>query len=46
MTGDALQRLMRHKSYATTQRYINIAGQVKKAVESIHVPDVLRSKSG
>jgi len=28
MTGDALQKLMRHKSYATTQRYINLAGVV------------------
>lgn len=42
MTGDALQRLMRHKSYATTQRYMNMAGQVKKAVENLHVPEVLR----
>ncbi len=46
MTGDALQRLMRHKSYTTTQRYINMAGQVKRAVEALHVPDVLRHKSG
>jgi integrase len=46
MTGDALQQLMRHKSYATTQRYINMARQMDKAVESLHVPDVLRGKAG
>lgn len=42
MTADALQRLMRHKSYTTTQRYINLADQVNQAVENLHVPDVLK----
>jgi len=42
MTGDALQALMRHKSYLTTQRYINMARQLDGAVEGLHVPDVLR----
>ena len=42
MTADALQRLMQHRSYTTTQRYINMAQQVKTAVANLHVPDVLR----
>jgi hypothetical protein len=33
---------MWHKSYATTQRYINMAGQLDEAVASLHVPEVLR----
>lgn len=41
MTPDALQRLMRHKHYSTTQRYINMARQLTGAVENLHVPDVL-----
>ena len=44
MTGDALQRLMRHRDYSTTQRYINMAGQLGRAVENLHVPEVLRRK--
>ncbi len=43
MTADALQSLMRHKSYSTTQRYINLANQVNRAVEGLHVPEVLRT---
>ncbi len=43
LTGDALQALMRHKSYQTTQRYINMARQLDGAVEALHVPKVLRS---
>ena len=46
MTGDALQKLMRHKAYATTQGYINMAQQVTRAVEGLHVPDVLKRKQG
>ena len=42
MSADALQALMRHKSYSTTQRYINLANQVNRAVEGLHVPDVLK----
>jgi integrase len=45
LTGDALQKLMRHKSYATTQVYINLARQMDEAVDSLHVPDVLRRKA-
>jgi integrase len=42
LTGDALKALMRHKSYLTTQRYINMARQLDEAVAVLHVPDVLR----
>lgn len=42
LSADALQALMRHKSYSTTQRYINMAKQLKQSAEKIHVPDVLR----
>jgi integrase len=42
LTGEALQKLMRHKAYATTQRYINMACHLDEAVASLHVPEVLR----
>lgn len=42
LTPDALQTLMRHKSYQTTQVYINMARQMDAAVASLHVPDVLK----
>jgi len=38
----ALQKLMRHKSYLTTQRYINMADQLTTAVSVLHVPEKLR----
>jgi integrase len=44
LTGDALQSLMRHKSYSTTQRYISLARQMDEAVDALHVPDVLKPK--
>jgi integrase len=40
MTGDALQALMRHKDYQTTQRYIALARQLKPAAANAFVPDV------
>jgi integrase len=46
LTADALQALMRHKSYQTTQRYINMARQLDVAVASLHVPDVLKVGRG
>jgi integrase len=45
LTPDALQALMRHKSYQTTQVYINLSRQMDDAVASLHVPDVLRRQS-
>lgn len=41
LTPDALQALMRHKSYLTTKRYINMARQLDGAVEQLHVPEFL-----
>jgi integrase len=46
LTPDALQALMRHQSYQTTQVYINMARQMDDAVANLHVPDVLKSKLG
>jgi len=46
LTAEALQKLMRHKDYSTTQRYINIAGQLRGAVDGLRVPDVLTRKTG
>jgi integrase len=45
LTPDALQALMRHKSYQTTQLYINMARQMDAAVAGLHVPEVLRKTS-
>lgn len=42
LTADSLQALMRHKSYTTTQKYINMSRQLNRSVEALHVPDVLR----
>ena len=42
LTPDALQKLMRHKSYTTTQKYINMAKQIDNAVGNLFVPDVLK----
>ena len=43
LSADALQSLMRHKDYSTTQRYINMAHQLNRSVEGLHVPDVLKA---
>jgi integrase len=45
LTADALQALMRHQSYQTTQVYINMARQMDAAVASLHVPDVFQAKA-
>ena len=44
LSADALQSLMRHKSYQTTQRYINMAEQINRSVEKLYVPEVLCKK--
>jgi len=44
MSGQALQTLMRHKSYQTTLAYTNPTRQIDDAVASLHVPEVLRAK--
>ena len=41
---ETLQKLMRHRSYTTTLRYINMARQVDHAIDALVVPKVLRPK--
>ena len=43
MTSDALQTLMRHRSYSTTKKYIAMAEQLKPAVENLHVPSLKKA---
>jgi hypothetical protein len=40
-----LQRMMRHRSFATTQAYINMSTRMKDAVKKLTVPDVLVRKN-
>jgi integrase len=40
LTPDALQALMQHKDYQTTQRYINMARQLNPAVQALFVPQL------
>lgn len=44
LSADELQKLMRHKSYLTTKRYINMTGRLENVVGSLHVPAVLTKK--
>lgn len=44
LSADALQALMRHRSYLTTKKYINMARQTKRAVENLFVPEVLKKR--
>lgn len=44
MTPDALQALMQHKDYQTTQRYISMARQLHPAVENLFVPKIPQPK--
>ena len=45
LSADALQSLMWHKCFTTTQRCINMAGQLTWAVDNLYVPDVLKRKA-
>lgn len=46
LSQEELQRLMRHKSYATTQKYINMAHQLRNNVSGkLKVPGILKKKS-
>ena len=38
MTADALQSLMQHQAYTTTQKYINMARQLNSSVAALYVP--------
>ena len=46
MRPDALQALMQHKDYQTTQVYIAIAKQLKPAVHDLYVPDLKAADAG
>jgi integrase len=46
LTPDALQALMQHKDYQTTQRYINMARQLRPAVDNLFVPKLPPPKQG
>jgi integrase len=43
---EALQKLMRHKSYSTTLRYINTASQLQTAIATMPVPPGLKPTGG
>jgi integrase len=46
LKSEVLQRLMRHKSYQTTQKfYINPTNQMQDAVSEMPVPDFLKKRS-
>lgn len=36
---------LRHKSYLTMQRYINMGRQLDEAVKVLHVPEVVREEA-
>ncbi len=44
LSPKALQKLMRHKSFTTTGRYINMVDSLNEEAENLHVPDVLGKK--
>ena len=46
LTPDALQALMQHRDYQTTQRYINMARQLKPAVQNLFVPPTEQRGTG
>jgi len=46
LTPDALQALMQHRDYQTTQRYINMARQLNPAVQSLYVPTLPEVATG
>lgn len=47
LSASELQALMRHKSFTTTQRYINMAKRLRGgSADKLHVPDVLGGSNG
>ena len=46
LSAEALQRVVRHQSYATTQLYINYARQLRSASEDVFVPSLPTQKTG
>ena len=43
LSADELQVLMRHRSYSTTKRYINMAKRLNKTADKLHVPEFLKA---
>jgi integrase len=43
LTADALQSLMQHKAYTTTEKYINMAQQHNATVPALFVPELPRA---
>lgn len=43
LTADALQSLMQHRAYSTTQKYINLARQHNATVAALYVPDIVKA---
>jgi hypothetical protein len=46
LRADQLQPLMQHKSYQTTQLYINMTRQLNPAVQNLFGPDLSRKAEG
>ena len=44
MPGVVLQRKMRHKSFNTTRRYIELADKMNKAAEQVYIPDFVQNR--
>jgi integrase len=44
MTAAVLQKKMRHRSFQTTLRYISLSDKMKKATESVYVPEFLQKR--
>jgi len=45
LSAEALQSLMRHQSYQTTQKYVNMGQHLAGSVDRLHVPAVLKMKA-
>lgn len=45
MPAAVLQKKMRHKSFATTLRYIGLSDKMKRAADAVFVPDCLTAKA-